>query len=119
MDKSSKQRSIQQNKCYFAWLNEMSSALVEHGVDMKVAIKAPIMATPDMLHTNVTHKLIEQMYGKKSTADLTTVEMSEATKIITNIISERTQGEVFIPFAEKSQTDYAEYIRVQKVLKDF
>jgi hypothetical protein len=97
----------------------MSSALVEHGVDMKVAIKAPIMATPDMLHKNVTHKLIKQMYNKTSTTELTTVEMSKVTETITNIFSERTQGEVFIPFAEKSQTDYAEYIRVQKVLKDF
>jgi len=59
-----KSRTTQQNKAYWVWLQELANELVAHQV--------PIMATPELLHRNVTHRLIKTMFDKESTTDLTT-----------------------------------------------
>ena len=114
-----KKRTTQQNKAYWAWINALADELVEHGIDMKGAIEVPIMATPEMLHENVTKRLIKAAYGKDSTTKLTTKEMSNITEIITKTFSERTDGEVYVPFAEVAIEDYNEYIKNTENINNF
>ncbi len=114
-----KSRTLQQNKAYWVWLTELANALVDHGVDMKGAIQVPIMATPELLHRNVTHRLIKAMFDKESTADLTTREMSQVAELITKTFAERTEGLVNVPFPDKAIEDYEQYIKNTKAIEDF
>jgi hypothetical protein len=114
-----KSRTLQQNKAYWLWLTELSNELVAHGVDMKGTIHVPIMATPELLHKNVTHRLIKTMFDKESTADLTTKEISQVAEIITKTFAERTEGLVNVPFPDKAIENYEEYTKFNQALKDF
>jgi signal transduction histidine kinase len=63
------------------------------------------MPTPEILHEVITKKLIKKLYDKDSTTKLDTKQISEVVEIIRNAISERTGGEINIPFNEKEMQD--------------
>lgn len=94
-------RTTQQNRRYWQWLTELSNELVAHGVDMREAIQVPLTATPELLHQQVVHKIIKAKYNKDSTTELSTTEMSDVTDLVTQVFSERTEGNVYVPFDPK------------------
>ena len=112
-------RTQQQNKGYWVWLGELADQCVYHGIDMKGTIKVPIMATPELLHINVVHRLIEQMFGKKSTTELTTTEMSQVADTVRKIFAERTEGLVDVPFPDGAIKDYEQYVKNNQAIRDF
>lgn len=94
------QRSIKQNSNYWAWITALSKEMLEKGIDINEVLTVPIMPTPEILHEVITKRLIKSIYGKKSTTELSTKELSEVVEIIRHAMSERTGGEINLPFNE-------------------
>lgn len=119
-NKADKPRSLQQNSSYYGWLRALSDELVNKGVDMKEMIVFEIMATPDLIHKNITHRLIKKWYDKESTADLTTKEMSEIVEVIRQGFIKKTNGEVDVPFVPTFDYDqYTQQKSNQEAIKNY
>ena len=86
---------------------------------MKEAIAFEIMATPDLIHKNIVHRLIKKWYDKDSTADLTTKEMSEVTESVRQGFIKKTNGEVNVPFVPEPVENYEQYIQNTKNYDNF
>ena len=97
------QRTIKQNSNYWAWITELAREMNDKGIDLNEVLTVPIMPTGEILHEVITKKLIKSIYGKKSTTELDTKELSEVVDIIRNAISERTKGEINLPFNENTK----------------
>lgn len=96
-----KPRTLKQNSTYWQYMTALSKEMLEKGIDLEEVLTVPIMPTPEILHEVITKKLIKSLYGKKSSTELDTKQLSEVVEIIRNAISERTNGEINIPFNEK------------------
>lgn len=94
------ERTSKQNRNYWAWITELSKEMIDKGIDLEEVLTVPIMPTPEILHEVITKKLIKKLYDKKSTTQLDTKQLSEVVDIIRHAISERTQGEINLPFNE-------------------
>lgn len=115
-----KSRTKKQNDAYWAWLEALSKELLEKGVDMKEMITFEIMPSPELIHKNITHRLIKKFYGKTSTTELTTKEMSEITEVIRQGFISKTNGEVNVPFIpELTPEQYEQAIQNQKKVDSF
>lgn len=88
---------------YRAWIREVANECLEKGINASVIFKNPgeIMLDEHLLHNNLTKRLIEFRYGKRSSKDLTTTEMNQIVKDIQDILIARTNGEINLPFNEK------------------
>ena len=84
-NKVEKQRSSQQNKSFYAWIEEVASECEAQGVDRKTMVEdlsdASIPITGKFIKEVIWFHYMVAMYGKESTAQLTTKEMTEVEKL--------------------------------------
>jgi len=82
-----KQRSSQQNKSFYAWIEEVANECEAQGVDRKTMVEdlsdASIPITGKFIKEVIWFHYMVAMYGKESTAQLTTKEMTEVEKVVT------------------------------------
>lgn len=85
------QRTNPQNRAFHAWCEELSTELNNRGLDMRKALKPDIDIPWDkeMIKRYIVHPIIDAMYDKNSTADLTTTELSRAVDVINRHMGER------------------------------
>jgi hypothetical protein len=93
-------RTNQQNKAYHKWIKEVADECVEKGINLSVLFKDPgeVPVTKGSIHQGMTLRLAKVRYNKTSTTQLTTTEMSQVVEDVRGIISERSHGEVDLPF---------------------
>lgn len=99
-----KSRTLKQNNGYYKWRTELANECVAKGINAVVLFKDPaeIPVTEGTIHY-MMHKISEAKYGKESTAELTTKELTDCANDLRNIISLRSQGEVNIPFPSEER----------------
>ena len=82
-----RQRSTQQNKSFYKWIEEVASECEAQGVDRKTMVEdlsdASIPITGKFIKEVIWFHYMVAMYGKESTAKLTTKEMTEVEKAVT------------------------------------
>ena len=87
MEQTEKQRSTQQNKSLYKWFEEVSAECEAQGVDRKTMVEdlsdARIPITGKFIKEVIWFHYMVAMYGKESTAQLTTKEMTEVEKVVT------------------------------------
>ena len=87
MEQTEKQRSTQQNKSFYKWIEEVASECEAQGVDRKTMVEdlsdASIPITGKFIKEVIWFHYMVAMYGKESTAQLTTKEMTEVEKVVT------------------------------------
>lgn len=79
-----KQRTIQQNKALHKYNTNLSIALNDAGLDMKKVLKPGIDIpwTPETIKDNIIKPIVKAMFGKDSTADLTTIETQKLYEVV-------------------------------------
>jgi hypothetical protein len=84
------QRTDSQNRAIHLWLEQTAKVLRENGIDMKTALKysVDIMPTKENLKEVVWRPIQESMYGKKSTTELKTDQVSDIYDIIVKHFAE-------------------------------
>lgn len=98
------QRTTRQNKAFHKGFQEIADLLVEHGISLNVALK-DLDVRPTM-HTikDAYRSIAMAKYPKvKSTADLTTTQVSEVWEDLVKTISENTGIEIVFPSEEWKQ----------------
>ena len=89
--KEEKQRSITQNRCLHLALTQISTLLIEQGIDQKMIMRdlkgydTPV--TPEFLDL-VFKTIMWTMYRKESTTKLTDKEMSDCFEVFQRFIGE-------------------------------
>ena len=87
MEPTEKQRSTAQNKSLYKWFEEVSAECEAQGVDRKTMVDdlsdASIPITGKFIKEVIWFHYMVAMYGKESTAQLTTKEMTEVEKVVT------------------------------------
>ena len=82
-----RERSTQQNKSFYKWIEEVASECEAQGVDRKTMVEdlgdANIPITGKFIKEVIWFHYMVAMYGKESTAQLTTKEMTEVEKVVT------------------------------------
>ena len=82
-----RQRSTQQNKSFYKWIEEVASECEAQGVDRKTMVEdlsdASIPITGKFIKEVIWFHYMVAMYGKESTTQLTTKEMTEVEKSVT------------------------------------
>lgn len=98
------QRTLQQNKAIHKLFTQLSSDLNELGLDMKVILKPSysIWWTPEAVKDHLWKPLQQAMYGKKSTTELTTAEVSKVYEQLAHIIGEKHGVELSFPSQEET-----------------
>ena len=87
MEQTEKQRSTAQNKSLYKWFEEVSAECEAQGVDRKTMVEdlsdASIPITGKFIKEVIWFHYMVAMYGKESTAQLTTKEMTEVERSVT------------------------------------
>jgi hypothetical protein len=79
-EKQQRQRTLAQNRALHKFCDEVANECVAHGVTIEVFLQnAEVEVTPEIVKS-LWRKFGEIMFGKKSTADLTTSEFSKVGK---------------------------------------
>jgi len=82
-----RQRSTQQNKSFYKWIEEVASECEAQGVDRKTMVgdlgDASIPITGKFIKEVIWFHYMVSMFGKESTTQLTTKEMTEVEKSVT------------------------------------
>jgi len=93
-----------QRGSYHEWMQATADECVAKGIDLTMLFKDPtqIPVTKDTLHKGMTHKLINFRYNKDSTEDCTEDEINVVINDLRNIISQKSDGKVNLPFPVKS-----------------
>ena len=106
--KIKKTRSSQQNKSLHLWFTLLAEALNDAGYDMKSLIREGIKipCTDYYLKKEIFKPTILQMYGKESTSQLTTKEITEVYEFVDKVIAERTGVHVDWPCIENLINNY-------------
>jgi|DEB0MinimDraft_6_1074348.scaffolds.fasta_scaffold115491_2 RNA-binding protein YhbY len=86
-----KPRTNPQNRALHLYCERLAKALTEAGhEDMKTIIKAPISPTKEYVKKEMVHPVMKAMFpDKKSTADLSTVEMMNLYEQMNQFTSDR------------------------------
>ena len=85
-----KQRTIPQNSALHLYLERLAEALDDAGYDMREVIKVPIKPTKENVKSEMLHPVMRAMYpDKKSTTELSTVEMQELYEVMNRFTAER------------------------------
>lgn len=100
-----KPRTNPQNRALHLYCEMLAKALTEAGhEDMRTIIKVPIAPTKELVKHNMVHPVMKAMFPeKKSTADLSTVEMMKLYEQMNLFTSERLGVSVEWPHYEISQ----------------
>lgn len=79
VDKDKPQRTLTQNKALHKFCDLLSKALNDAGLDMRAVMKpeAEIPWTPENVKDNLWRPVQKAMYGKESTTELDTAEVSK------------------------------------------
>ena len=103
MEKS--KRTLQQNKALHKLFTQMSDTFNTLGLDMRVVLKPEIkiLWTPEAVKRELFKPVMKAMYGKESTTELTTSEVSKVYEQIAKLIGEKFG--VIIEFPSKEQLD--------------
>ena len=96
-----KQRTILQNKALHKWFRMLAQALNDAGLDMRTVLKDDwfIPWTEDSIKQNMAKPVMDAMYSKDSTAELTTKECSMIVDVINRHMGEK-HG-VTVPFPDR------------------
>jgi len=91
-------RTSKQNAAMHKWYDLVSKALNDEGVDVRSFIKEgiDIMWTPYVVKEYLWRPMQEELFGKKSTKDLTTNEIDKIYEPINKVMGERTG--IHVPF---------------------
>ena len=94
-----KPRTNPQNRALHLYCERLAEALKDAGhEDMRTIIKAPISPTKDYVKREMVHPVMKAMFpDKKSTADLSTVEMAQLYEQMNQFTSDRLQVSVEWP----------------------
>jgi len=101
MEKS--KRTLQQNKCLHLLFTQMSDTFNTLGLDMRVVLKPEIkiLWTPEAVKRELFKPVMKAMYGKESTTELTTSEVSKVYEQIAKLIGEKFGVEIEFPSKEQ------------------
>lgn len=107
---SENKRTLQQNKAMHKLFTQMSDTFNTLGLDMRVVLKPEIkiMWTPDACKRELFKPVMKAMYGKESTTELTTSEVSKVYEQIAKLIGEKFGCEIEFPSKEQLD-DYWKY----------
>lgn len=114
MDKDVKPRSTKQNSALHLLMAQLSEELNNHGKTMMRVLSqtAEIEWTPYSTKEYLLRPFIKAMYGKTSTTQLTTKELSEATEAMLRHVSQTTGVALDFPSLESLQQQQEERGRV-------
>lgn len=90
-----KQRTLTQNKAIHKYFVELTTELNNQGITLNILLKNIEVDLTPMAIKDIFRKIGEVKYGKKSTKDLTTVEIQECYEELNRHVS---QHGVHIPF---------------------
>lgn len=96
MEQQEKKRTEAQNNAMHLWFTQLADALNLAGWDMKKVIRVDIPWSPYSIKENLWRPLQNAMFGKDSTTQLTTDEVTKIYEVINREIGNRTG--VTIPF---------------------
>lgn len=93
-------RSVKQNNALHLYCGTLASELNDRGLDMRVILseKADLHWTLYSVKEYIWKPVQRWLFGKKSTKQLSKAEVSQVYDVVNRTISERTQGEVSLPF---------------------
>lgn len=100
IEKWIKRRTDAQNRSLWLWFQMLAETLNLKGFDMRAIIREDVEIewTKDSIANYLWRPLQETMFGSKSTRKLTSEQINQLYDNLNKIISERTNGEVQIPF---------------------
>lgn len=84
MENAKPQRTDSQNRAIHLWLEQVAKELRENGIDMKAALQysVDIVPTKENLKEVVWRPIQKSLYGKKSTTELQTNEVTDIIDVI-------------------------------------
>jgi len=88
------QRTNQQNRSLHKLCQQVADTMVEYGLDLNVVADVP--ATRETVKA-LFREMGRKMYGKESTADLTTVEIQQVFEVFAKAIGQHTGEPVTWP----------------------
>ena len=102
---SENKRTLQQNKAMHKLFTQMSDTFNTLGLDMRVVLKPEIkiLWTPEAVKRELFKPVMKAMYGKESTTELTTSEVSKVYEQIAKLIGEKFG--VVLDFPSKENID--------------
>jgi hypothetical protein len=100
-------RTPQQNKAFHKGCRLLAAALADAGLDAKKTLKpeVDIPWTPEMVKDLLYKPILKAMYGKESTSDMETEEVSEVWKVLNRHLAEKFGVQVPFP-SEEEHDDY-------------
>ena len=109
MEKS--KRTLQQNKALHKLFTQMSDTFNTLGLDMRVVLKPEIkiLWTPEAVKRELFKPVMKAMYGKESTTELTTSEVSKVYEQIAKLIGEKFGVEIEFPSKEQLDDYWKDY----------
>ena len=96
-------RTNAQNKAMHLLFTQMSDTFNTLGLDMRVVLKPEIkiLWTPEAVKRELFKPVMKAMYGKESTTELTTSEVSKVYEQIAKLIGEKFGVEIEFPSKEQ------------------
>jgi hypothetical protein len=109
MEKS--KRTLQQNKALHKLFTQMSDTFNTLGLDMRVVLKPEIkiLWTPEAVKRELFKPVMKAMYGKESTTELTTSEVSKVYEQIALVIGQKHGVEIEFPSKEQLDDYWKDY----------
>jgi len=101
-----RQRTIQQNKSLHKFCDELAKEANNHGVSMKAVVQDLQVDWSMESVKSIVHAISKAKYGKTSTADLTTKELSDCCEEVQKIFLEQGVHVEFPSFENKEFVDY-------------
>jgi hypothetical protein len=106
-----KQRTLKQNNSIHKYCELLAKELNTLGLDMRVVLKPEIkiMWTPEACKSELFKPVMKAMYGKESTTELTTSEVSKVYEQIAKLIREKFGCEIDFPSKEQLDDYWKDY----------
>jgi hypothetical protein len=101
-------RTKKQNDSLHLWFDLLSKTFVENAIDMKILLskyQMDVPVTPEMVKEYLWRRVQVSMYGKKSTTELTTDEVSKIYDVINRFLADNFKIHVPFPSAEYNFLD--------------
>lgn len=100
-------RSLKQNDSLHLFCSNLSAELNSRGYDMRVVLKPEYRLSWDMksVKENLYKPLAKAMYGKESTTELTTDEVSKVHAMLMNMLVEKFPEIDYVDFPSEETTE--------------
>lgn len=104
-------RTLNQNKALHLLFTQMSDTFNTLGLDMKVVLKPEIKIwwTPEAVKRELFKPVMKAMYGKESTTELTTSEVSKVYEQIAIVTGQKHGVEIEFPSKEQLDDYWKDY----------